>query len=98
VEGRLVFIAVQGGPKVKELNVLPIMLKRLTVTGSTLRPRSLDDKTAIARALRERVWPLLDAGRVAPVVHGTFTLQQAGEAHALMESSEHVGKILLTVR
>lgn len=96
-DGRLVFIAVQGGPKVKELNVLPIMLKRLTVSGSTLRPRSVADKAAIAAALRERVWPLLDAGRVAPVVHQTFPLARASDAHALMESSRHVGKILLTV-
>ena len=96
-EGRLVFIAVQGGPRVAELNVLPIMLKRLTVTGSTLRPRPVEDKVAIADALRERVWPLLDSGAVAPVVHGRFALERAGEAHALMESSRHVGKILLTV-
>jgi putative PIG3 family NAD(P)H quinone oxidoreductase len=96
-EGRLVFIAVQGGPKVAELNVLPIMLKRLTVTGSTLRPRSLEDKAAIAQSLRERVWPLLDSGTVAPVVHASFDLAQAARAHALMESSQHVGKILLTV-
>jgi putative PIG3 family NAD(P)H quinone oxidoreductase len=96
-DGRLVFIAVQGGPKVAELNVLPIMLKRLTVTGSTLRARPAEDKAAIAEALRERVWPLLDAGTVAPVVHGRFALERAGEAHALMESSRHVGKILLTV-
>jgi len=96
-DGRLVFIAVQGGPKVKELNVLPIMLKRLTVTGSTLRPRPLEDKVAIADALREKVWPLLERGDVAPVVHGSFPLADAALAHALMESSAHVGKILLTV-
>ena len=96
-EGRLVFIAVQGGPKVAQFNVLPIMLKRLTVTGSTLRPRSLEDKAAIAQSLRERVWPLLDSGTVAPVVHASFDLAQAARAHALMESSQHVGKILLTV-
>ncbi len=96
-DGRLVFIAVQGGPKVKELNVLPIMLKRLTVTGSTLRPRSIQDKAAIAAALRQRVWPLLEQGPVAPVIHRAFALEQAAEAHALMESSTHVGKIMLTL-
>jgi len=96
-DGRLVFIAVQGGPKVKELNVLPIMLKRLTVSGSTLRPRSIADKAAIANALRERVWPLLDAGSIAPVVHASFALERAAEAHTLMESSAHVGKIMLTL-
>jgi putative PIG3 family NAD(P)H quinone oxidoreductase len=96
-DGRLVFIAVQGGPKVKELNVLPIMLKRLTLSGSTLRPRSIADKAAIASALREQVWPLLTAGSVAPVVHATFALARAADAHALMESSAHVGKIMLTL-
>jgi putative PIG3 family NAD(P)H quinone oxidoreductase len=96
-DGRLVFIAVQGGPKVKELNVLPIMLKRLSVSGSTLRPRSIADKAAIANALREQVWPLLAAGSVAPVVHASFALERAAEAHTLMESSTHVGKIMLTL-
>jgi len=96
-DGRLVFIAVQGGPKVKDLNVLPIMLKRLTITGSTLRPRPIEDKAAIAGALRERVWPLLARGEVAPVVHQSFPLARAADAHALMESSAHVGKILLTL-
>jgi putative PIG3 family NAD(P)H quinone oxidoreductase len=94
-DGRLVFIAVQGGPKVKEFNVLPIMLKRLTVTGSTLRPRSLADKSAIAQALRARVWPLIDDGKMRAVVHQSFPLVLASDAHALMESSAHVGKILL---
>lgn len=96
-DGRLVFIAVQGGPKVKDFNVLPIMLKRLTVSGSTLRPRSIDDKAAIAGALREQVWPLLDAGTVAPVVHARFALEDAAQAHALMESGTHIGKIMLTM-
>jgi putative PIG3 family NAD(P)H quinone oxidoreductase len=95
-DGRLVFIATLGGPKVKELNVLPIMLKRLTVSGSTLRPRSIDDKSAIADALREKVWPRLDAGEMAPVMHASFPLEQACDAHALMESSAHIGKIVLT--
>jgi len=91
-DGRLVFIAAQGGPKVKEFNVLPIMLKRLTISGSTLRPRSLADKAAIADALRTRVWPLIDAGKIAAVVHQSFALERASDAHALMESSSHIGK------
>ena len=96
-EGRLVIIAVQHGPKVEQLNVLPIMLRRLTVTGSTLRPRSVEQKAAIAHALRERVWPLLAAGTVRPIVHSRYPLADAAGAHRLMESSEHVGKIILEV-
>ena len=95
VEGRLVIIAVQHGPKVEQLNVLPIMLRRLTVTGSTLRPRSVEQKAAIAHALHAKVWPLLAAGTVRPVVHARFPLADAAGAHRLMESSEHVGKIVL---
>ena len=95
VEGRLVIIAVQHGPKVERLNVLPIMLKRLTVTGSTLRPRTVEQKAVIARALEARVWPLLEAGRVKPIVHSRFPLSGAADAHRLMESGEHVGKIVL---
>lgn len=94
-DGRLVFIAVQGGPKVKEFNVLPVMLKRLTITGSTLRPRSMADKSAIAQALRAKVWPLIDDGKIRAMVHQTFPLELASDAHALMESSTHIGKILL---
>lgn len=94
-EGRLVQIALQNGPKV-EMNLLPVMLKRLTITGSTLRPRSVGEKAQIARSLREKVWPLLSAGKVKPVIHETFPLARASEAHALMESSRHIGKILLT--
>lgn len=96
-DGRLVFIAVQGGPKIKDFNVLPIMLKRLTLTGSTLRPRSMDDKTAIANSLRAQVWPLIDDGKVKAVLHESFDYRQASDAHALMESSNHIGKILLTM-
>ncbi len=96
-DGRLVFIAVQGGPKIEALNVLPIMLKRLTISGSTLRPRSLADKAKIARALIEHVWPLLNNGTVAPVIHSCFPLAQAAQAHQLLESSQHIGKIMLTV-
>lgn len=97
VEGRLVIIAVQHGPKVEQLNVLPIMLRRLTVTGSTLRPRSVEQKAAIAHALHAKVWPLLAAGTIRPVLHSRFPLSDAAGAHRLMESSEHVGKIVLEV-
>jgi len=95
VEGRLVQIALLHGPKV-EMNLLPVMLKRLVLTGSTLRPRTVAQKAEIARSLREKVWPLLDDGTVAPVIHATFPLADATEAHRLMESSAHVGKIVLT--
>ena len=95
-DGRLVLIAVQGGPKA-DINLLPVFLKRLSITGSTLRPRSVAEKAAIAAALRERVWPLLEAGRIKPLVHATFPLADAAEAHRLMESGRHVGKIVLTV-
>ena len=97
VEGRLVIIAVQHGPKVEQLNVLPIMLRRLTVTGSTLRPRSVEQKAAIAHALHAKVWPLLAAGAVRSVVHARFPLADAAGAHRLMESSDHVGKLVLEV-
>lgn len=93
-DGRHVSIAFLKGAKV-EFNFMPVMLKRLTFTGSTLRPQPLERKAAIARALRERVWPLLDEGRVAPVVHAAFPLAQAADAHHLMESSAHIGKIVL---
>lgn len=95
-EGRLVFIATLTGIKA-ELNILPIMLKRLTVTGSTLRPRSVAEKGEIANALREKVWPLLDAGKIRPVIHKTFPLAEAAAAHALMETSAHIGKIVLII-
>ncbi len=95
-DGRLCFIAFLGGAQA-EVDFLPIMLKRLTVTGSTLRARDVAFKAAIARALHDRVWPLIEAGRVKPVVHKTFPLTEAAEAHRLMESSAHIGKIVLTV-
>ncbi len=95
VEGRIVQIALQGGPKV-EMNLLPIMLKRLTLTGSTLRPRSVAQKAMIAHSLREKVWPLLESGQVRPIIHATFPLAQASDAHRLMESSQHIGKIVLS--
>jgi putative PIG3 family NAD(P)H quinone oxidoreductase len=94
MDGRLVIIAVQGGT-MATVNVLPLMQRRLTVTGSTLRPRTVAEKGAIARALRASVWPLLESGQVAPVVHATFPLGEAAAAHRLMESGAHVGKIVL---
>ncbi len=95
-DGRLVFIAFLGGSKV-EIDFLKVMLKRLVITGSTLRPRDIAFKAAIAANLEARVWPLIASGRIRPLVHKTFPLDQAAEAHALMESSTHVGKIILTV-
>jgi len=97
LEGRLVQIAFLKGSSA-ELNLLPLMLKRQTVTGSTLRPRTVAEKGAIARALHANVWPLLESGRVAPVIHATFPLARAADAHRLMESSAHIGKIVLTTR
>lgn len=96
-EGRHVSIAFLQSPKVS-LNFFPIMTKRLTLTGSTLRARPVADKKAIADALKEKVWPLLSARKVAPLIHSTFPLAEAEKAHALMESSEHIGKIALVVR
>ena len=93
-DGRLVIIAVQGGVK-SEFNAGEVLRRRLTITGSTLRPRPVAFKSAIAAALRERVWPLIEAGRVRTVVHRVFDAAQAGAAHALMETSTHVGKIVL---
>jgi putative PIG3 family NAD(P)H quinone oxidoreductase len=96
VEGRLVQIAFLKGAKA-EINFASLMIKRQTITGSTLRPRSVAEKGAIARALEDRVWPLVAAGEVRPQIHATFPLEQAAEAHRLMESSAHVGKIMLTL-
>ena len=95
VEGRIVQIALQGGPKV-QMNLLPIMLKRLTLTGSTLRPRTVAQKAMIAHSLREKVWPLIESGKVRPIIHATFTLAQASDAHRMMESSQHIGKLVLS--
>jgi len=95
-DGRLVVIAVQGGPKT-EINLLPIFLNRLTLTGSTLRPRSVEEKGSIAEALRQKVWPLLESGQIKPIVHSVFSLAEASEAHRLMESCRHIGKIVLSV-
>ncbi len=95
LHGRIVQIAFQQGSKITA-DFLPIMLKRLTFTGSTLRPRTVAEKAAIAQALEAKVWPLLAAGKCRPVIHATFPLKDAAKAHALMESSAHVGKIILT--
>lgn len=94
--GRLSIIAFLGGP-VAEVDFMGVLLKRLTITASTLRPRSIEEKAAIADSLREKVWPLLSGGRVAPVIHQTFPLADAAQAHALLESNAHIGKIILTV-
>jgi NADPH2:quinone reductase len=94
-DGRLVIIAVQGGIN-SEINAGLVMRRRLTVTGSTLRPRSIAFKEAIAQACLKNVWPLIEQGRIKPVIHSTFAAQDAAKAHALMESSQHVGKIVLT--
>jgi len=95
-DARLVQIAIQNGPKA-EINLLPVMLKRLTLTGSTLRARDDNFKAAIAAKLLEKVWPLLASGQIKPVIHSTFALTDAALAHQLMESSRHIGKIILTV-
>jgi NADPH2:quinone reductase len=95
-DGRLVFIAYLRGPKA-ELNIDTVMRRRLTISGSTLRPRPVEFKGAIARSLREKIWPLLESGRIKPEIYKTFPLEQAAEAHRLMESSQHIGKIVLTL-
>jgi putative PIG3 family NAD(P)H quinone oxidoreductase len=97
MEGRLVQIAFLQESRVS-VDFLPMMLKRLTLTGSTLRPRTVEQKGSIAKALKEKVWPMLDAGTVKPVIHATFPLEQAADAHRLMESSTHIGKIILEVK
>ncbi|MES2939072.1 MAG: NAD(P)H-quinone oxidoreductase [Pseudomonadota bacterium] len=94
-DGRLVIIAVQGGTKA-EVNAGLVLRRRLSITGSTLRPRPVAFKTAIAVALKANVWPLLEAGRIKPIIHSTFAAADAAQAHALMESNQHVGKIVLT--
>ena len=94
-DGRIVQIAFQAGSK-RELDLLPVMLKRLVHTGSTLRPRSVEEKASIARALHEQVWPLLAAGTIRPQIHATFPLVEASKAHEMLESSAHIGKIILT--
>jgi NADPH2:quinone reductase len=97
MNGRLVFIGFQQGPKVENFDFTHVMTRRLTITGSTMRPRTTREKGESANALRERVWPVLDAGRCGPVIHKVFPLAEAAEAHRLMESSAHIGKIMLQV-
>jgi NADPH2:quinone reductase len=96
IEGRVVTISLLGGSRA-EINVGMILVKRLTLTGSTLRSRTVDQKAAVATAVRENVWPLIESGKVRPVIFKTFPLAEASEAHRLMESSNHIGKIVLTV-
>ena len=96
IDGRLVQIAFLRGPRV-ELDLATLMHRRLTLTGSTLRARSVEEKGRLAQAVKANVWPLIEAGAVRPVVHATFPLDQASEAHRLMESDTHIGKIVLVV-
>src|SRR3954467_3321046 len=95
-DGRLVFIAFLRGPKT-ELDINELMRRRLTGSGPTLRPRTVEFKGYVAKNLREKIWPLIEAGRIRPEIYKTFSLENAAEAHRLMESSQHIGKIVLTV-
>lgn len=94
-DGRIVIIALQGGVKA-EFDAGQVLRRRLTITGSTLRPRSVEFKQRIAQQLRQHIWPLLEAGKMQPVIHSVFPAAQAAQAHALMESNQHIGKIVLT--
>jgi NADPH:quinone reductase len=96
IEGRVVTISLLGGSRA-EINVGMILVKRLTLTGSTLRSRTVAQKAAVAAAVRQNVWPLIESGKVRPVIFKTFPLAEASEAHRLMETSNHIGKIVLTV-
>jgi NADPH:quinone reductase len=96
IEGRVVTISLLGGSRA-EINVGMILVKRLTLTGSTLRSRTVAQKAAVAAAVRHNVWPLIESGKVRPVIFKTFPLAEASEAHRLMETSNHIGKIVLTV-
>jgi NADPH:quinone reductase-like Zn-dependent oxidoreductase len=98
VDGRLVQIGLMEGPAEATVDFRKVLGRRLTLTGSTLRARSVAEKAVIARAVAAEVWPLVSDGRVRPVVHRTFPLAEAAAAHRLMETSEHIGKILLTTR
>jgi NADPH2:quinone reductase len=95
-DGRLVIIAVQGGVKA-EFNAGLVLRRRLTITGSTLRPRTVEYKATLAKGLREKIWPHIEAGRIKPEIYKTFPLAQAADAHRLMESSQHIGKLVLTL-
>ena len=96
-DGCLSIIAFLGGAVADKVNLTPIMVKRLTVTGSTMRPRTADEKRAIRDDLVDQVWPLIESGQVAPVINRVFTLDEVAEAHRLMESSSHIGKIVMRV-
>jgi NADPH2:quinone reductase len=96
LEGRIVMISLLGGARA-EINMGTILTKRLTLTGSTLRARTVAQKAEVADAVRKNIWPLLTTGRVRPTIHATFPLTEASEAHRLMESSNHIGKIVLTI-
>lgn len=95
-EGRAVIIALQGGSK-GEIDMAQILMRRLTLTGSTLRQRPIQYKADIANALKQKVWPLFEKGTIKPIIHSVFTLDKANKAHALMESSQHIGKIVLEI-
>jgi NADPH:quinone reductase len=96
LEGRLLQIAVLHGAKT-DINLVRLLRQRITITGSTLRSRTVDEKGAIAKALEQSVWPLVEARKIRPVIYATVPLNEAAEAHRLMESGSHIGKILLTV-
>lgn len=96
LNGRIIQIGVQNGPA-KDLNLMPMLAKRLTHTGSTLRSRSIQEKTQIAEELERHVWPLLEQGKLKPLIFKSFRLEKAAEAHALLESGAHIGKIVLTM-
>ena len=95
-DGRIVLIATLSGSKAA-VDLMEVLRRRLTLTGSTLRPRSVEFKAAIARSLREKVWPLLESGKIKPVIHATFPLEEAAKAHEMMEGGEHIGKIVLVI-
>jgi NADPH:quinone reductase-like Zn-dependent oxidoreductase len=97
LNGRIVQIGVQNGPA-KDLNLMPMLAKRLTHTGSTLRSRSIQEKAQIAEELEQHVWPLVEQGKLKPVIFRSFRLEEAAEAHTLLESGAHIGKIILTIR
>ena len=97
MEGRLVMIGRQRGMK-SELDIMPVLRRRLTLTGSTLRTRSVAEKGAIAAAVHEHVWPLFESGAVRVIVHEAFPLERAADAHRMMESSAHIGKLILQVQ
>ncbi len=97
MDGRLIQVGVMQGSKVESFDLMYVMTRRLTITGSTMRPRTTAEKGLIARALHEVVWPILDAGRCGPVIHQVFPLTEAAAAHRLMEGGTHIGKIMLKV-